>query len=118
MVTANQRFPIFFEEKRPFFLEGKEIFDAPLQPFYSRTIVDPDFAVKLTGKIQKYTFGFLAASDNAPGNYSEDERGDPNVLPGILPFVDKNALFGVVRVKRDIGKENSLGVSARPTLFL
>jgi hypothetical protein len=109
VVTANQRFPIFFQEKRPFFLEGKEIFDSPLQPFYSRTIVDPDIAVKLTGKINKYTFGFLAASDNAPGNYSEDERGDPNVLPRILPFLDKNALFGVVRVKRDIGKENSIG---------
>src|SRR5687768_14126344 len=36
VVTANQRFPIFFEEKRPFFLEGKEIFDSPLSPFYSR----------------------------------------------------------------------------------
>ncbi|MCV4615315.1 hypothetical protein OFM04_35990, partial [Escherichia coli] len=64
------------EEKRPFFLEGKEIFDTPLNPFYSRTIVDPDFAVKLTGKTGKNSFGLLAASDNAPGNFSEDERGE------------------------------------------
>ena len=117
VVTANQRFPIFFEEKRPFFLEGKDVFDAPLQPFYSRTIVDPDFAAKLTGKIGKNSFGFLAASDNAPGNYSEDERGDPGVLPGIRDFVDKNAYFGVLRVKRDVGAENNVGFFATTRVF-
>ena len=117
VVTANQRFPIFFEEKRPFFLEGKEIFESPLQPFYSRTIVDPDFAAKLTGKTGKTTYGFLVASDNAPGNYSEDERGDPNIAAGIAPFVDRNALFSVLRVKRDIGRENSLGFFATARIF-
>ncbi|MEP7038307.1 MAG: DUF5916 domain-containing protein, partial [Acidobacteriota bacterium] len=48
VVTANQRFPIFFQEKRPFFLEGADIFESPLRVFYSRTIVDPDIAAKLT----------------------------------------------------------------------
>lgn len=109
VVTANQRFPIFFQEKRPFFLEGADIFQAPLQTFYSRTIVDPDVATKLTGKIGKTTFGFLAASDNAPGNYSEDERTDPIVRRRIDEFLDKNALFGVFRLKRDVGKENNIG---------
>ena len=71
VVTANQRFPIFFQEKRPFFLEGKDIFEMPLQPFYSRAIIDPDVAVKLSGKTGRNTFGVLVASDNAPGNYSE-----------------------------------------------
>src|SRR5215213_8826281 len=117
VVTANQRFPIFFEEKRPFFLEGKEIFQSPLQPFYSRTIVDPDFAAKLTGKIGKTSFGFLGASDNAPGNYSEDERGDPIIGPRIAPFVDENALFSVLRLKRDIGRENSLGFFGTARIF-
>ncbi|MCZ2389973.1 MAG: carbohydrate binding family 9 domain-containing protein [Acidobacteria bacterium] len=120
VVSANRRFPIFFEEKRPFFLEGKEIFDSSLSPFYSRTIVDPDFAAKLTGKTGKVTFGFLAASDNAPGNYSEDERTanreclirqqtDPTVVCPIDQFLDKNALFGVLRLKRDFGGSNYLG---------
>ncbi|MBX3282618.1 MAG: hypothetical protein KF756_09100 [Acidobacteria bacterium] len=120
VVSANRRFPIFFEEKRPFFLEGKEIFDSSLSPFYSRTIVDPDFAAKLTGKSGKITFGFLAASDNAPGNYSEDERTanreclirqqtDPTVVCPIDQFLDKNALFGVLRLKRDFGNSNYIG---------
>jgi len=131
VVTANQRFPIFFEEKRPFFLEGKEIFDSPLSPFYSRTIVDPDVAAKLTGKMGKTSFGFLVASDNAPGNYSEDERGELNACVaarqydppgqarhcGIEEFVDENALFSVLRVKRDVGKENNFGFFATARMF-
>jgi hypothetical protein len=130
VISANQRFPIFFQEKRPFFLEGKEIFETPLQPFYSRTIVDPDVAAKLTGKSGKTTFGFLLASDNAPGNYSQDERGelincqrsrqffpDRYIGCGIEEFVDKNAYFGVLRLKRDIGKENNVGFFATARTF-
>jgi hypothetical protein len=112
VVTANQRFPIFFEEKRPFFLEGADIFKSPLQVFHSRTIVDPDFAAKLTGKTGKTSFGFLLASDNAPGNYEEDDINDPETFSRISEFVGKNALFGVLRLKRDIGKENNLGFFA------
>ncbi|MGQ0543451.1 MAG: DUF5916 domain-containing protein, partial [Blastocatellia bacterium] len=66
VVTANQRFPIFFQEKRPFFLEGADTFQSPLRIFNSRSIVDPDIAAKLTGKIEKTSFGFLVALDKAP----------------------------------------------------
>jgi hypothetical protein len=112
VVTANQRFPIFFQEKRPFFLEGADIFNSPLQVFYSRNIVDPDIAAKLTGKIDKTSFGLLVASDNAPGNYDIDERSDPALTNRISEFLDKNALFGILRVKRDFGKENNIGFFA------
>ena len=117
VVTANQRFPIFFEEKRPFFLEGKEIFDSPLSPFYSRTIIDPDLAAKVTGKIGANSFGLLVASDNAPGNYSLDERSDPSIRRRISEFVDKNAYFGVLRVKHDIGSQNNIGFFATARVF-
>ncbi len=109
VITANQRFPIFFEEKRPFFLEGKDIFNSQLRVFDSRSIVDPDFAAKLTGKMGKTSFGFLAASDKAPGNYGEDELNNDALRPRIAEFLDKNAMFGVVRLKRDFGKENNIG---------
>jgi hypothetical protein len=118
VVTANQRFPIFFQEKRPFFLEGIDIFQTALTPVHTRAIVDPDFAVKLSGKRGKNSFGLLLASDNAPGNFSEDERTDPEVLPDIERFLDKNAYIGVLRLKRDIGKENSLGMIATSYNFI
>src|ERR1043165_1016266 len=76
VVTANQRFPIFFEEKRPFFLEGIDIFRTPLQPVHTRAIIDPDVAAKLTGKLGRNSFGLLLASDNAPGNLDDNERDE------------------------------------------
>jgi hypothetical protein len=109
VLTANQRFPIFYPEKRPFFLEGIDIFQTPISALNTRAIVDPDYAVKLTGKQGRNSFGLLLASDNAPGNYSEEERNDSNTLPDIQRFLDKNAYIGVLRYKRDIGKESSLG---------
>lgn len=110
VITTNQRFPIFFEEKRPFFLEGADIFRSPFQVFYSRTIEDPDVAIKLTGKKGKTTFGLLAASDAGPGgSYSEEQKNDPYFRPRIDEFIDKKAHFAVLRLKRDFGAENNIG---------
>lgn len=93
VVEANQRFPIFFEEKRPFFLEGVEIFKTPILAVNTRQIQNPDFAAKLTGKVGKNSFGFIGAVDDPiSGN----------------PF-DKKAYIGVVRLKRDFGKESHYG---------
>ncbi|MDQ3256414.1 MAG: DUF5916 domain-containing protein, partial [Acidobacteriota bacterium] len=118
VVTANQRFPIFFEEKRPFFLEGIDIFRTQIAAVNTRTIVDPDIAVKLTGKRGRNSFGLMMASDNAPGNYSRDERDDPDIRPGIERFLDKNSYVGVLRLKRDVGVENSIGLLATTYNFI
>lgn len=118
VVTANQRFPIFFAEKRPFFLEGIDIFQTPLTAVHTRAIVDPDYAAKLTGKVGRNTFGVILASDNAPGNYSEEERTNPNIFPRIERFIDKNAYIGVLRVKRDVGKESSIGLISTSYNFI
>jgi hypothetical protein len=118
VLTANQRFPIFFSEKRPFFLEGADIFQTPLQAVHTRTIIDPDYAVKLSGKQGRNSFGLLLASDNAPGNFTEEERNDPEVFPDIAKFLHKNAYVGILRLKRDIGKENTLGLIATSYNFI
>jgi hypothetical protein len=139
VVTANQRFPIFFEEKRPFFLEGKEIFQTPLTIVHTRAIGDPDYAVKLSGKRGKNTFGLIVASDNLPGNFTRDEIDERwlrvNSIPDNPPdnsnraaaqahlrdFIDKfvgtNATIGVLRLKRDVGRENTLGLIATTYSF-
>lgn len=93
VVAANQRFPIFFSEKRPFFLEGADIFKTPIQAVHTRTIQDPDIAAKLTGKIGKNTFGFL---------YASDRLQSPK-------FSEPNATVTITRLKRDVGKESSIG---------
>jgi hypothetical protein len=118
VVTANQRFPIFFEEKRPFFLEGIDIFRTPIQAVHTRAIIDPDVAIKLTGKKGRSTFGVLLASDNAPGLFTEDERNDADTFRRIEKFVDKNAYIAILRAKRDVGRESSIGILATSYNFI
>jgi hypothetical protein len=108
VVTANQRFPIFFEEKRPFFLEGIDIFRTQISAVHTRAIVDPDFAAKLTGKRGRNTFGLLVASDNGPGNFTGDERLDPRNFH----YLNNNALVGILRLKHDIGADSNIGFLA------
>ncbi len=126
VVTANQRFPIFFPEKRPFFLEGIDIFQTRMNILNTRAIVDPDVAAKLTGKRGRNSFGFILASDNAPGNFSDEDRIDPDrrgsftrFLDPTATILDRNAYIGVLRVKRDIGaKDSSLGFFATTYNFI
>jgi hypothetical protein len=114
VVTTNQRFPIFFSEKRPFFLEGVEIFQTPLTVVHTRAIVDPDVAVKLTGRRGRNTYGVMLASDNGPGSFIGDER----LAAANQPFLDKNAYIGVLRLRRDVGRESNIGVIATTYNFI
>ena len=114
VVTANQRFPIFFEEKRPFFLEGIDIFQSRLQAVHTRAIVNPTIAVKLSGKRARNTFGVLLASDKAPGNFVGDERNNPVNFR----FLDKHAYIAIVRAKHDVGKQSSIGFLATSYNFI
>ncbi len=101
VVEANQRFPIFFEEKRPFFLEGVDIFKTPIFAVNTRQIQNPDMAVKLTGKVGKNSFGILAAQD-------DPISGNPD---------NKKAMVGIARFKRDFGKESHYGFLATSYSF-
>jgi TolB-like protein len=75
-IETNQRFALFYPEQRPFFLEGQDIFQTstPLSLLHTRTIVDPRFGGKLTGKVGKSTLGFIVADDEAAGRL--DNLGD------------------------------------------
>jgi hypothetical protein len=73
-VEVNQRFPVFFSEKRPFFMEGLGLFnlagtggDATMRTaVHTRRIIDPSVGVKLTGTAGKHTFGVLSSADASP----------------------------------------------------
>src|SRR5262249_29361851 len=66
-VTTNQRYEVFFPEKRPFFLENSDFFDTPETLLFTRRIVDPQYGMRLTGKLGKWKVGFLGVDDRAPG---------------------------------------------------
>ena len=100
-IEVNQRFPLFFSELRPFFVEGAEIFDlpGPVTFVHTRTIVDPTWGAKLTGKAGRFTIGLLSAEDQAPGNL--DDVDDPRHGETAQNFIG--------RVKYDVYSESHLG---------
>ncbi len=97
--TVNQRYPVYFPELRPFFLENANYFDTPIQLVYTRNIVNPEFGGRVTGKIGRTNLGILAIDDRLPGN---------TVAPGD-PLYKKRSFYGIARVSEDIGKNSNVG---------
>lgn len=94
-LTVNERFALFFPEKRPFFLDGTEIFNTPKDLVYTRRIVDPIGGAKLTGKVGNMQVGYLGAVDKGPA---------ASTRPG------GDALFNLLRARRDVGTGSTVGL--------
>jgi hypothetical protein len=98
-IVANERFALFFPEKRPFFLEGVDLFSTPIQAVYTRTITSPQAGLRATGRVGPASYTALVTRD----------RGDGSViLPGPQgsDFADQDfrSDVAVVRVRRDLGQ--------------
>ena len=98
--TVNQRFEVFFPEKRPFFQEGANYFDTPINMYFTRRIVEPQFGVRLTGKLGAYGIGLMASDDRGPGLS----------VPVYDPLYGKRAYFSVGRLTRELWKQSQIGI--------
>lgn len=114
-VEVNQRFPVFFDEKRPFFMEGAGLFmlagsdmdSSMISAVHTRRIVDPSVGFKITGSVGRLQFGTLTALDDGAG---VDYPDDP-VLS------ERDRLFNVFRAQYSLGASNYVGVMATDTEF-
>ena len=109
-IEVNQRFDLFYPELRPFFLEGAEIFNirAPARIVHTRTIVDPRYGAKLTGKTGNTTVGVMYANDETPGNV--DDAGAAATGHSAQTFVG--------RVRYDLYSESFIGATYTDRQFL
>ena len=89
-ISVNERFALFFPEKRPFFLEGTEIFALPKRLIYTRSIVNPVGGAKITGKVRSFNLGYLGAVDDVGG---------------------ENPVVNILRLRRDVGTSSTLGLA-------
>jgi hypothetical protein len=97
-IGANERFALFFPEKRPFFLEGIELFSTPIQAVYTRTITSPRWGARATGKIGHTAYTALVADDRGGGSV---------ILPGPnssdLADQEFRSIVAVGRVRHELG---------------
>jgi hypothetical protein len=91
-IVVNERFATRLSEKRPFFLEGTDVFSMPRQLVYTRSIVSPVGAAKLSGKVGSFNLAYIGAVD--------DVGSGPD-----------KPLVNLLRVKRDLGRSSSLGMA-------
>jgi hypothetical protein len=96
-IAVNQRFALFYPEKRPFFLEGTDLLDTPIQAVYTRTITSPGWGARTTGSVAGATYTLLLARDQGGGSV---------ILPGptssSLAPQDFESVVGVARVRKDL----------------
>jgi Domain of unknown function (DUF5916) len=92
-IAADQRFALFYPERRPFFVEGSEQFNVPNTLVYTRRIVQPEAAAKVTGKFGRADVAVLTAVDDRA-----------TTIDGSRPLVD------IVRLRHDFGLQNTAGV--------
>lgn len=97
-LSVNQRFAVFYTEKRPFFLEGIDLFATPIQAVYTRTITAPSWGARVTGKLGGASYTALV---------TEDKGGGTVVLPGPngSGFADQDfrSFAAVGRVRHEFG---------------
>lgn len=103
-VDVNQRYPLYYPEKRPFFLEGKDFYETPLELLYTRTMLEPQWGLKFSGKAGRTALGFMSVLDgNTP------DISIPGATPPEVGEVAPRGLFNVLRVRRDLFSESSIG---------
>src|SRR6267143_447733 len=93
-LAFDPRQALFFPEKRPFFLEGNELFQVPQNLIYTRRIVQPVVAVKLTGTTLGTDIGLLSAVDQKFASAAGTE----------------NPIFNILRAQRSLGRGSRVGL--------
>ncbi len=104
VITTNLRFAPFYPEKRPFFLERSDLFKSSLRLVYTRTILEPLYGIRVTGKKGSHTFAFLNVLDKQtfllfPG--VQESSSD------IFNFRSMNSIF---RYRYDLGERSIVGI--------
>lgn len=103
-LDINQPFALYYSEKRPFFTEGFDYFSTPGEVVYTRTMRDPIWGVKLTGKEGSNTVGAYVVRDSLtnlifPGSQRSQATS-----------IDMESTSAVLRYRRDIWNNSTIGV--------
>lgn len=103
-LDINNQFAIYYPEKRPFFLEGADFFESPFDLIHTRSLANPNYGVKLTGKEGPHGIGFFTVEDDVTNYLFPGAEGSDSDV------VNKKSYGSVLRYKRDISKSSNMGI--------
>jgi hypothetical protein len=102
-LDINQPFALFYQEKRPFFTEGADFFSSPFSVIYTRSLRDPLWGLKLSGKEGANTVGAYYVRDDLTNLIFPGSQGSQSTS------LDQLSSALVLRYKRDLGNKYTLG---------
>jgi hypothetical protein len=105
-LSTNTRFALFYPEKRPFFLESADLFTTPIKAVYTRTVTDPTWGLKLSGKEGDQGLGVFVAKDTVTNLIFPANQGSDSTT------LEQGNTAAVVRYRRDVGESSTLGFLA------
>ncbi len=102
-LEVNTQFALFYPEKRPFFLEGADYFDSDFPVIYTRTVTDPSWGVKLTGKEGANGIGLFVARNESTNLLLPGSQRSRSAL------LDQETTDAALRYRRDLGDKSNIG---------
>lgn len=106
-IDNNLRFALFLPEQRPFFLEGKELFNRHLM--YTRSVLDPIYGIKLSGKQGRLGLALLHALDEAPAASFVSEAETPGFSSDDV--ADSLSFVTYLGLSYDLGKRGKIALT-------
>jgi hypothetical protein len=103
-LDINDSFALFYQEKRPFFLEGADYFNSQFNVLYTRQIANPDAGLRVTGRTGSGAYGAIAARDATTVVLV------PGVLGSSFEQLDQKTSVAVGRYRHNIGAHATIGV--------
>lgn len=101
-IDVNSTHSLFFRERRPFFQEGADIFRTMFNSFYTRTIFNPQYITKLTGRPGSFRFGLVSAYDDSSAYIIPLEEND-------MTFKASKSYVNILRGLKSIGRNSRVG---------
>jgi hypothetical protein len=109
-VTVNQRFEVFFPEKRPFFIENAGFFRTPVNLFFSQRVADPQVGMRVTSKAGQWTIAAFGIDDRQATSAFVPSGAGPGIFSECDPLDKNRAGIGVFRVQREFAAQSTVGV--------
>jgi len=104
-IDVNSNFALSLEEKRPFFQEGSDLFKTIFDAVYTRSINNPEYAAKVTARVDRTSIAYLLARDEN--------------TPMLLPFEEYSrflsdgagkSVSNIIRFRHSIGENSHMGM--------
>jgi hypothetical protein len=110
-IVTNERFEVFFPEKRPFFIENSDYFNTPLNLLFTRKIVDPSAGLRTTAQLGEWSIAGMVIDDENIKSNSKMEKHAKIAVSNIRKSIGNDSYFGLFLSDYSKGEIDSTNIA-------